>query len=111
MLYPVANAPGRRSDRRERCRGDSGPFEIPPRPPGPVLLQGTPGRVHTRYRDLRTWQRTPCPAWRSRMEPRVAVARLRQAARDERARIARAAWEDTRTAPAYPPGSVSPGRR
>src|SRR5262249_29449458 len=78
---------------------------------GHVLLRGTPRRVCTRDTGLRTCRRTPCPAWRSRMEPPVAAARLRPAAPDARAPIEPAEWGDIRIAPAYPPGSASPGRR
>src|SRR6266567_4745515 len=64
-----------------------------------------------RDRGLRTWHGTPYPASRGRMEPPVGVARPRPAAPDERVRKERAAWEDTRIAQAYPPGTVSPDRR
>ena len=39
------------------------------------------------------------------------IARPRPTVTDERVRKARAAWEDTRIAPGYPPGIVSPGLR
>src|SRR5262249_38802343 len=95
------------------CRDDPALFEIPPQPLGRVLLPGTPPRVHTRYRGLRTCenQRTPCLALRSRREPPFAAVQSRPTARVARARKERAAWEDTRIAQQYPPGTVSPGRR
>src|SRR5215831_19943471 len=111
MLCPVSSALGRLWDRPKQRLGDLAFFEIPPQPLGHVLLRGTPRRVCTRDTGLRTCRRTPCPAWRSRMEPPVAAARLRPATPDARAPIEPAEWGDIRIAPAYPPGSASPGRR
>src|SRR5947209_8040576 len=110
MPGPTGRGPKRLWDRQKRFRDDRELFGIPPRLPGLALLQGRLRRAHTRDRGLRIWQRMPCPAARSRKEAPFAIARPRLRAPDARVQTARAAWGDTRIAPGYPRGTVSPDR-
>src|ERR1700676_5445809 len=110
MPGPTARGPKRLWDRQRRFPDDRELFGIPLRLPGPALLRGTPRRAHTRDRGLRIWQRMPCPAARSRKEAPFAIAPPHPTAPDARVQTARAASEDTRIAPGYPPGTVSPDR-
>src|SRR6516162_9828851 len=111
MLFPIASAPARLSDRQERCRDDPGLFGIPPPPPGPALSPGMPDHAHRRDRAPQTWQRTPCPASRGHREAPFAGSRSRPKVHCHGVRKARAVWEDTRIATGYPPGIVLPGPR
>src|ERR1700733_2996876 len=110
MPGPTAGGPKPLPGRRKGARDDPELFGIRRPPPGPAALPDTLGRAHTRCKGLRTWQRTRCPAARSRKEAPFAAAPPLPRVRDQPAQTGPAAWEDTRIAPAYPPGTVWPGR-